>query len=49
MMIQLFQAHAAGYLRAGEILELLNQDKSALDIYADGIQQVKLIDGDFTV
>lgn len=41
-MVQLSKVHAAGYLRAGEILELLNKDKSALDVYADGIKQLEL-------
>ena len=40
-MIQLSKVHAAGYLRAGEILEILNKDKSALDVYADGIKQLE--------
>ena len=41
MMTQLSKADAVGYLRGGKILELINRDKSALDIYADGITQVK--------
>lgn len=49
MMIQLSKAHTAGYLRAGDIFELLNQDNSALDIYADGMRQLKPDSLDFEV
>ena len=49
MMIQLSKAHAVGYLRVGDIFEFLNQDKSALDIYVDGVKQVKPDNENFEV
>ena len=41
MMAQLSAIHAEGYLCVGKTLQLLDQDRSALEIYAEGIKQVK--------
>ena len=41
MMAQLSVIQAEGYLRLGNTLQLLDQDRSALEIYAEGIKQVK--------
>ena len=41
MMAQLSAIQADGYLRVGKTLQLLDQDRSALEIYAEGINQVK--------
>lgn len=40
MMTQLSNVDSAGYIRAGKIYVLLNQDKSALDILEYGLKQV---------
>ena len=41
VMTQLSKDQADGYLRAGKILQLLDEDKSALDVLEYGIKQVK--------
>ena len=41
MMTQLSNVQAEGYLFAGKILQLLDKDKSALDMYEEGIKRVK--------
>ena len=41
MMAQLSAIQAEVYLRVGKTLQLLDQDRSALEIYTEGIKQVK--------
>ena len=41
MMAQLSVIQAEGYLRLGKTLQLLDQDRLALEIFAEGIKQVK--------
>ena len=41
LMAQLSGIQVKWYLRMGKTLQLLDQDRSALEIYAEGIKQVK--------
>lgn len=45
-MIQLQKANVHGYLRAGKILQLQGNDKTALDLYQYGLKKIALNDGD---